>query len=212
MRTDDLVQALAADHGTRSAAPGPVLAFALAAGLAVAVVLFAILLGPRPDIMTALGTPRFLLKFVETGALAATAIALALRLIRPGAPTAAATAALVAGPAILALAVLGELMLVPADAWSSRLVGLNSQICLTFIPVLSVPLLAAALLGMRHGAPTRPRLAGAIAGVVAGGLAATLYAAHCTDDSPLFVGTWYTIAISVVVLAGSLAGPRALRW
>ena len=212
MQTDDLVHALAADHGTRSAAPGPVLALALVAGLAVAAALFALMLGPRPDIAAALVTPRFLIKFVETGALAATAIVLALRVMRPGAPTAGATAALVAGPAILVLAVVAELTLVPADAWATRLVGSNSRICLTFIPVLSMPLLVAALFAMHHGAPTRPRLAGAVAGLVAGGLAATLYAAHCTDDSPLFVATWYTIAIAVVVLAGGLAGPRALRW
>jgi hypothetical protein len=64
MQTDDLVHALAADHGTRAAAPGRVLAFALVAGLAVAAAMFALLLGPRPDIAVALGSPRFLIKFV----------------------------------------------------------------------------------------------------------------------------------------------------
>ena len=40
-----------------------------------------------------------------------------------------------------------------------------------------------------YGVPTRPALAGAVAGLLAGGLAASFYAAHCTDDSPLFVTT-----------------------
>jgi hypothetical protein len=65
---------------------------------------------------------------------------------------------------------------------------------------------------MRHGAPTRPALAGAVAGLLAGGLGAALYAAHCTDDSPLFVATWYTIAIAGVTIVGSLLGRYFLRW
>jgi hypothetical protein len=75
-----------------------------------------------------------------------------------------------------------------------------------------VPLLVGVLAALRYGAPTRPRLAGAAAGLLAGGLAATLYAAHCPDDSPLFVVTWYSLAIAMVVIAGSLIGPRVLRW
>ena len=37
---------------------------------------------------------------------------------------------------------------------------------------------------------------------------ATLYASHCTDDSPLFVATWYTIATALVAAVGALAGSR----
>jgi hypothetical protein len=65
---------------------------------------------------------------------------------------------------------------------------------------------------LRHGAPSRPTLAGAVAGLAAGGLAATFYAAHCTDDSPLFVATWYTIAIAVLTLLGALGASRIARW
>jgi hypothetical protein len=91
----------------------------------------------------------------------------------------------------------------------TRLVGSNSRVCLTAIPLMSLPLLAAALIGLRHGAPTRPALAGAIAGLLSAGLAATLYASHCTDDSPLFVATWYTLATALVTAIGALAGSGA---
>jgi hypothetical protein len=77
---------------------------------------------------------------------------------------------------------------------------------------MSLPLLAAALLGLRHGAPTRPSVTGAVAGLLSAGLAATLYASHCTDDSPLFVATWYSIATALVAAVGALAGPRVLRF
>jgi hypothetical protein len=68
------------------------------------------------------------------------------------------------------------------------------------------------LLALRQGAPTRPGVAGAAAGLLAGGIAATFYAAHCTDDSPLFVATWYTLAIGALALLGAAVGQRFLRW
>ena len=46
----------------------------------------------------------------------------------------------------------------------------------------------------------------------ASGLAAALYAAHCTDDSPLFVVVWYSAAIALVTMIGALIGPRVLRY
>jgi hypothetical protein len=48
--------------------------------------------------------------------------------------------------------------------------------------------------------------------LLAGGLAAALYALQCTDDSPLFIVTWYSLAIAAVTLIGTLAGRRLLRW
>ena len=90
----------------------------------------------------------------------------------------------------------------------TRLVGNNSKVCMTAIPLMSLPLLAGALIGLRHGAPARPAVAGAIAGLVSAGLAATLYASHCTDDSPLFVATWYTLATALVAAIGALAGSK----
>jgi hypothetical protein len=94
----------------------------------------------------------------------------------------------------------------------TRLVGSNSKICMTAIPALSLPLLIAALIGLRHGAPSRPALSGAIAGLLSAGLAATLYASHCTDDSPLFVATWYTLAVALMAALGALMGSRMLRY
>jgi len=41
---------------------------------------------------------------------------------------------------------------------------------------------------------------------------ATLYAAHCTDDSPLFVATWYTLATALVTALGALIGSKLLRF
>ncbi len=55
-------------------------------------------------------------------------------------------------------------------------------------------------------------MTGALAGAAAAGVAATMYASNCTDNSPLFVVTWYPLATLIVVLAGALAGRKWLRW
>jgi hypothetical protein len=116
-------------------------------------------------------------------------------------------------PAGILLAGIGcEMMMPQRLPMMTRLVGSNSRICLTAIPLMSLPLLAAALIGLRHGAPARPAVAGAIAGLLSAGLAATLYASHCTDDSPLFVATWYSIATALVTAIGALAGSKLLRF
>ena len=47
---------------------------------------------------------------------------------------------------------------------------------------------------------------------MSGGIAATFYAAHCPDDSPLFVAVWYPLAIAILTGLGALAGRFSLRW
>jgi hypothetical protein len=113
---------------------------------------------------------------------------------------------------ILAAGIASEMMIPQRLPMIVRLIGSNSRICLTAIPLMSLPLLAGALLALRHGATTRPAAAGAIAGLLSAGLAATLYASHCTDDSPLFVATWYPIAIALVAAVGALVGSKVLRF
>ncbi len=214
MRTDELINALAADHAVRPALKplGRAFAEAVAAGVAVAAVLFVLTLGVRPDVMSALGTWRFEFKFVMTLTLAAAAIRLVLRLSRPAAEVRLAAWGLAAAPLLLLGAIIIELYTVPAAEWQARLMGHYAVYCLVYIPLLSLAPLAAALFALRNGAPEAPGLTGAVAGLAAGALAATLYASHCTDDSPLFGMVWYTLAMGAVTLAGWLIGRRLLRW
>lgn len=212
METQRLIEALARD-GARPAAPMRTSwLLALGGGSVLAALAFVLLIGPRPDIAQAAGTLRFLFKFVVTLTLLATAFQALSSLARPGASHGRAALALVAAPALLLLAVLAELVVVPATDYGTRMVGTNAAICLTFIPLIGIGPLAAFMIALRRGAPTRPALAGLVAGLVAGGLSATFYAAHCTDDSPLFVAVWYTLAIGMLALAGSLLGRWSLRW
>ncbi len=212
MRTDDLIRAISADAARRSPALGAAWWAAAALSLAVAAAAFFALLGPRADIAAAAETPRFLFKFLVTGLLAVSALTLLRLLARPGAPVSRAVPLLALAPLLLAAAVVVELAIVPAGDYAARLVGTNLAVCLVFIPLIGAIPLAVFLGVLRYGAPTRPVLAGAVAGLAAGGLAATFYAAHCTDDSPLFVATWYSLAIAGLAGVGALAAPRVTRW
>jgi hypothetical protein len=68
------------------------------------------------------------------------------------------------------------------------------------------------LAALRTGAPRSATIAGAVAGLVAGGAGATLYALHCHDDSPLFLALWYALSVALVALVGALLGRWLLRW
>ena len=117
-----------------------------------------------------------------------------------------------AAPLLLLAAVLYELWAMPASSWLPRAIGSNSVACVLSITFLSLAPLAATFHALRRGAPLRPGLAGAAAGLLASALAATLYAAHCPDNSPLFGAIWYTSAMALVACAGAFAGRRWLRW
>ena len=211
MDTDQLIRTLAADN-TRARPVGFVLALALLAAAPVSLLMFFTELGVRPDVMTAMRNPFFDLKFAVTLALATSAILVSLHLSRPEASMQGWGWIFMIPAGLLVAGISGEMMMPQRLPMMTRLVGQNSRVCMTAIPAMSLPLLAAALIALRHGAPTRPALAGAIAGLLSAGIAATFYASHCTDDSPLFVVTWYTIATALVTAIGALAGSRVLRF
>jgi hypothetical protein len=212
METDQLIRTLTADNAHHARPVGLVLTLALLAAAPVSVAMFVAGLGVRPDLMTAMHNPFFDLKFVVTLALTIPAMAIGLHLSRPEASLQGWAWLLLIPAGLLLIGIISEMMLPQRAPMMTRLVGSNSRLCMTAIPLMSLPLLAAALIGLRHGAPTRPAVTGAVAGLLSAGLAATLYASHCTDDSPLFVATWYSIATALVTAAGALAGSRLLRF
>ena len=211
MKTEDLISALAAD-GRRTGNLGRSLLFALMAGALIAGVAFFTTLGFRHDINSAMHTMRFLFKFLVTLSLAAAAISVVWRIGRPGVPLKPSSWALAVPIALLIAAVAIEMMVMPEADWSTRMIGRNWMHCLLAIPAFSIPTLAALLYVLRDSAPSNPALAGAVAGLVSAGVAATYYASNCTDDSPMFVATWYTLAVAIVTIAGALIGRRMLRW
>lgn len=210
MKTEDLIAALAADSAEPARPLLPRILMMLAAGIVVSIALFIELLEIRPDILDAVQTWRFDVKIAIVAVAAVLSTLACLELARPTARPRATVFALLAS--LFALAVMIELIVSPADTWQSRMVGSNGRYCMTFIPTLSIAPLIALVTALRHGAPSSPTWAGVMAGLSSATIAATLYAIHCDNDSPLFVALWYSMAIGIVVATGALAGRLCLRW
>jgi hypothetical protein len=214
MRTDELINTLVGDHASQPG-PKPVvhgLVIAIIGGLAISLALFSLTLGVRPDIVSALGTWRFDLKLSANLVLVIAATWVAVRLSSPTATPLSAMRALLVPALLLLGAVVYELVTIPASAWPSRAMGVNGVMCLASIISLSVLPLTVTIYALRRGAPTSPAVQGAVGGLLAGGLGATVFAMHCTNDSPLFVAIWYALAISLMSMFGLVVGRHALRW
>jgi hypothetical protein len=213
MRTEDLIEALAID--TPPARPGFTAGrIGLAAGLG-GTAAFGLLMawrGLRPDLAQAAGEIFFWVKLGYAAAFAMAGAALAERFARPGV-TAGSRWLLVAAPvAILAaIAVAVSLGKPPAQLRSDWL-GESWRMCPFRILGLATPVFAAALWAFRRLAPTRLRLAGFAAGLMAGGVGASVYCLYCQESTALFVLTWYSLGMLACGAAGALLGPRLLRW
>ena len=192
MKTGDLIRALAADSEVHPMPPGRALALALIPGVAIALGLHFAVLGLRPHLFTLLGEPRLLCKLCLTFLLAALSGALVARIGTPGAGIGRITPCWRSCRSCWRPPTSrnSSLFRPPNGA---RVVGTNAVFCLKHIPFLAAAPLVASLLALRQGAPEHPALAGAAAGLFAGAIGAALYATHCPDNSPLFVGAWYTL-------------------
>ncbi len=212
MRTSDLIDCLVGDALPRTMRFTSRFWLALSLGVLAAAVLLMVGVGPRSDFVMAMHTLRLDLKFVETLALASATVFLCFRLMRPDARIGMRGLCLAAPFLLLGMAGVAELFLVPSAIWEAKMIGVNYLKCLTLIPLLSIPPLIAVIYAIRGGATRHPVLSGALAGASAAGIAATLYASNCTDDSPLFVAIWYPSATLIVVSVGAVAGRRLLHW
>src|SRR3984885_15490016 len=141
METDQLIRTLAADNSQRARPVGFVLALALVAAAPVSILMFFMTLGVRPDVMTAMHNPFFDLKFAVTLALAIAAIVLSLHLARPEASLRGWAWLLLIPAGLLVGGIASEMMLPQRLPMITRLVGSNSRICMTAIPLMSLPLL-----------------------------------------------------------------------
>jgi hypothetical protein len=172
----------------------------------------AITLGVRPDLDEAARTPMFWIKLAFPATLALTGLVAAIRLARPGSglgrvPLALAAPVLamwfLAAYALLGAAPAERTQLLFGDTWDS---------CPLYIATLSAPAFVASLWAMRGLAPTRPLVAGATSGLLAGAIGALVYALHCPEMAAPFLGIWYLAGMLIPAALGALLGPYLLRW
>lgn len=213
METDRLVSLLAT--GVTPTDPHALarrFSWALVAGALGATLLVVLCYGVRPDIGTMLVTPLFWAKVALPFTLAAGAVAVTARLSRPGVTVGLAWSGIGAPIAIVWLAAIAILLAAPAGTRIPLIMGQTWRSCPFNIAFLSIPGFIAAFVAVRGLAPTRLRLAGAAAGLMAGATATIAYCLHCPEMGVPFWGVWYVLGILLPTAAGALAGPRWLRW
>lgn len=215
MHSDLLIERLASDlRPVRCGAVPRHLVPALAGGALLAALLAGAALGFRKDMDAALASPMLWIKLGYALALAAIALAAAMRLARPEARTPGLWLAAAAMLPVLVLAglAMGEMMRTPAADWQALWLGGSWRECPLRIVAVSVPVFLLLAVALRRLAPTRLALAGAAAGLASGAVATAIYAFHCGEASAVFVLCWYTLGIALAAGLGALAGPRLLRW
>ncbi len=110
------------------------------------------------------------------------------------------------------LAFIAALWLTAPGERTAVLMGDTWQACPLNVALLSAPALALALRAMRGLAPTRLRLAGAAAGLLAGAIGALAYTLHCPELTLPFIGAWYVLGMAIPVAVGAAVGTRVLQW
>lgn len=213
MKTEDLIEMLSknVEPVDRRQVVREIVA-ALMIGTAAAVGAAVIMGGVRADISDVRTLAFLASKLVFAIAIVAVGSALLLRLARPGGEARTRVAPL-AWPfvGITALAAV-SLITAPVWHWHKMALGEGWLECLLSIPLIAIVPFAAVIWAVRRMAPTNLMRAGALAGLVAGGISAAGYALHCTDDSLPFIALWYAGSIGLCALAGAVLGPRLLRW
>lgn len=213
MKTDDLIAALSAD-----AAPVPRRAVArrLALGLGIGAMLSAsvmvLWLGVRADLMHAMMTGPFWMKFAYAFSVAVLGFGLIDRLARPDGEGGVFGPLILAPLGVMIVLALYQLIGAPDDERMAMMMGGSSQVCARNIILLSLPVFAGVFWSLRSLAPTRLTLAGGVAGVLAGAAGTLIYAFHCDETAAPFVVIWYTLGIAAIGVLGALLGRLLLRW
>lgn len=212
MKTEDLIAQLAAEPAGKSLSVERLAMAAVLAGVLVTGVMFSIYLGPRPGLLAALGEPVVLAKTVLPLVLGVVALVLSLRAARPGTPPGRLARLVWAVPAAAAALFLWAFAVTPPAERLRDFLGHSIPVCLPFIVLLSLPMLAGLMAAVSKGAPVRPVRTGALVGFAAAGIACAFYSTFCTEDTPLFYAVWYSLGISISAGLGALVGSRVLRW
>lgn len=212
MKTNDLIALLATDTLQPQKPVRQQLLRQLVLGAVACGVLLVVLFGLNPHLDKMATHPAFLTKMLWLVALMGFSLYGLFRLARPGVEAGHNLWGI--GLSLLAMFSLGLLQFLQTDSGdqTAQWMGGSWQVCSVSITALSLPVLGALLWALRQLAPTRPMLTGAVAGVLAGSLAASIYSLHCTETSLTFFAVWYVAGMALATALGALMGARWLRW
>lgn len=212
MKTNDLIALLASDTLQPQKPVRHQLLSKMVLGAIVCAVFLLAVFGLNPHMDQMATHPAFATKMLWLTALSVFSLYGLFRLARPG--IGAGHTLVGIGLAFLAMLSLGlvQLLQTAPDARAAQWMGSSWQVCSFNITALSLPVLGALLWALRQLAPTQPVLSGAVAGVLAGSLAASIYSLYCPETSLTFFAIWYAAGIAVSAALGAAVGSRYLRW
>jgi hypothetical protein len=213
MKTDDLISALASDVVTLPRhAVGRTLGLGLAMGVVVAVAIMVLWLGVRADLMEAMRTCPFWMKFAYALSVAILGFGLIDRLARPDGEGGLFGPMILAPLAVMTALAIYQLAGAPEELRMKMMLGGSYEVCARNIVIISAPVFLGVFWALRSLAPSRLTLAGGVAGVLAGAVGTFIYAFHCNESAMPFVAIWYTLGIAAVGALGALVGRATLRW
>jgi len=212
MKTNELIGLLAQDPLPSGPPPHQQIGLAVLGAAPLCGLLVLAFWGFNPDMAQMATHPAFLTKMVWLLVLAVLSAHGLMRLSRPGVAAGKTFPGLAL--ALLAMACLGGMQSLQASPEHrlSLWMGSSWATCSVSILLVSLPLLGALLWAMRQLAPTRPVLAGTVAGAMAGCVAAGIYSFHCTETAFGFFAVWYGLGMVAAAVVGGLLGRRLLRW
>ncbi|TRW16892.1 NrsF family protein [Glacieibacterium frigidum] len=185
----------------------------LAAVMLAELALILAMMPARPDLSSAMTGPMFWWKLVGCAGVAVAAAGALLVLVSPAARPGAGRrwlwlslgGAVIAGAALWAAGAMPARLAETLD-WRA---GLH---CVAIVEAYALPVWLAAFVVARRGAPARPRAAAVAAGLCGAAWGAAGFVWSCPHDDPLYVVTWYGLALLIGAGAGALVLTRWLRW
>lgn len=211
MKTNELISLLVEDTASIRPISYDLLIAALAGCVAPALILL-VGIHLKQNLIDSLGSQDFIFKMFFNLSLASIGMIFISKVARPDFPAKSTIFAITFSAFLLFCGGVFGLLTTPEYDWYSTWLGHTALECVISIPAMALVPFALIFIVLRRGAPAKPGVAGAIAGLAAGGLAGSFYSLHCPEDSPLFVITWYPIGISFMIATGALLGTKKLRW
>ena len=210
---DDLIDRLASDlQPVPPGALGRLLFCVLVPGLVLSAALIMIGHGFRPDLAAAIYLPAFWVKSIYPIALSVIGMTALMVVARPGGRPRRAGIASLAIYLVLAALGLWQLRAASAENYPTLIFGISAWFCPFIIVAAALPVFGAIIVFLRRSAPTNLRLAGGIAGLVAGSVGAWTYSWGCTENGLAFVALWYTLGIVLCGMLGAALSRLLLRW
>jgi hypothetical protein len=213
MNTDRLIDMLTTNlEPVKGGQLWKTLGWAIVIGLVVAFGVMLACFGIRSDLVAGNHSVALALKIVFALSLVGTGAAFLIKSMVPGQQEGHLFALIFLPFFAASAAAIAIVVRQPALASGGMVEGAAAALCLYCIPFLAIIPFALLIWAMRKGAPTNLRRGGAVAGLVAGAIGATVYSFSCPSDSWLFVFLGYTAAMAFCSFIGAQLGPRLLRW